>query len=80
MNLVYNIILIITAILIIVYDFKIQKIPILLLLANYISICLLTNKYFLVGLVVIFLAKIKNFPIDWLYVFMIGYLIIIVNS
>lgn len=80
MNLVYNIILILTAIAIIIYDYKIQKIPMWLLIINYSSICLLINEWLLIGILYIILAKIKDFPIDGLYVIMIIYLIIIVNS
>ena len=80
MNLVYSILLVISAIGVIIYDYKYQKIPIWLLLINYSSICLFTNIWFLFGIIIIILAKLKDFPIDFLYVVIMCYLIIIVNS
>lgn len=80
MNLICNIILVISAIAIIIYDYKIKKIPMWLLIINYISICLILNKWLLFGIVFILLAKLKDFPIDMLYVFIMCYLIIIVNN
>lgn len=80
MNLICNIILVISAIAIIIYDYKIKKIPMWLLIINYISICLILNKWLLFGIVFIILAKLKDFPIDMLYVFIMCYLIIIVNN
>jgi hypothetical protein len=80
MNLICNIILVISAIAIIIYDYKIKKIPMWLLIINYISICLLLNKWLLFGIVFILLAKLKDFPIDLLYVLIMCYLIIIVNN
>lgn len=73
-------ILLLSAIMIAVYDLKYQEIPIWLLLINYISVSCLVDYTLLLGLVVIVLAKIKDFPIDILYLFVMGYLIIIVNS
>ena len=80
MNLICNIILVISAIAIFIYDYKIKKIPMWLLIINYISICLLLNKWLLFGIVFILLAKLKDFPIDLLYVLIMCYLIIIVNN
>jgi hypothetical protein len=69
-----------TAVLIAIYDAKYQKIPMWLLLTNYGCLACLTNLWLLLGLVVIILAKYKNFPIDILFLGMMSYLIIIVNN
>lgn len=73
-------VLLISALLVAYYDLKYQKIPIWLLLTNYISLSFLVDYALLLGLVVILYAKIKDVPIDVLYLIIMGYLIIIVNS
>jgi hypothetical protein len=80
LNYIYLISFILTAILIVIYDFKIQKIPIILLLTNYISMSLMVNYWLLLGVLVIFCAKIFDFPIDILYVGILCYLIIILHN
>ena len=77
---IYLISFILTAILIVIYDFKIQKIPIILLLTNYISVSLMVNYWLLLGVLVIFCAKKFDFPIDILYVGILCYLIIILHN
>ena len=77
MNLVCNIIFIITAILTIIYDFKYKKIPISIIVLNYIAISILLNKYLLFGLIFIYAYKKLDKPIDILYVLLLGYAIII---
>lgn len=77
MNLAYNVIFVITAIFIMIYDFKYQKIPISLLVLNYISVCLLTNIYLLIGLSIILILKKLDRPIDILYLSILGYIIIV---
>ncbi len=76
MNLVCNIIFIITAILTIIYDYKYKRIPIFILISNYIAISLLLNKYLLFGLVFIYIYKKLDKPIDIIYVLVLGYSII----
>ena len=80
LNYIYLISFILTAILIVIYDFKIQKIPIILLLTNYISMSLMVNYWLLFGVLVIFCAKKFDFPIDILYVVILCYLIIILHN
>lgn len=80
MNLVCNIIFIITTIFIIIYDYKYQKIPFELILLNYISLCFLTNLYLLIGLIIIFIIKKINKPIDIVYLFILCYLIINIHT
>ena len=77
--LLYSIYLI-TAIIIIIYDYKIQLIPILLLLCNYICLCFIINPILLIGIICILIAKQLNKPIDMLYICILIYLIIIVNN
>ena len=73
-------VLLISALLVAYYDLKYQKIPIWLLLTNYISLSFLVDYALLLGLVVIILAKYKHFPIDILFLGMMSYLIIIVKN
>jgi hypothetical protein len=80
LNYIYLISFVLTAILIVIYDFKIQKIPIILLLTNYISMSLMVNYWLLFGVLVIFCAKKFDFPIDILYVVILCYLIIILHN
>ena len=73
-------ILIVTAALIMVYDYKIQKIPIWLLIINYVSICLISNKWLFIGIIFIFVAKKYDKPIDPLYVALVCYFIFMNQS
>lgn len=80
MSLAYDIIQIIfaiSAILVIRYDYKYQKIPFWLVIVNYITISILTNYWLLFGLLYLILCKIKDIPIDLLYILIMVYLIII---
>lgn len=80
MNLVYNILFSLTAIPIAVFDFKYQKIPLWLILLNYLLLSLLVNPIFLIGLIIILILKKFDKPIDIVYLFIISYLIIIIGS
>ena len=70
---------IISAIVIIVYDYKYQKIPFWVVIVNYIILSGLINYWLLFGLLYLIFCKIKDVPIDMLYVLVIFYLIIITN-
>lgn len=76
MNLVCNIIFFATAILTIIYDYKTQQIPLIIILLNYISICLLVSPYLLVGIFAIIICKKLNKPIDSIYVLPLCYIFI----
>ena len=69
--------LMITAGLIIHYDATRQEIPLPYVVLNYLCLCTLTSPLLVIGLVFIFLAYYWKQPVDWLYVFVIGYLFII---
>ena len=60
--------IIISAILVGLFDYKYKKIPWWLLIINYTLICMVVNKWLLFGNIVIILAKIFDFPIDILYI------------
>lgn len=70
---------IISAIIIIVYDYKYQKIPFWVVIVNYTILSGLINYWLLFGLLYLIFCKIKDVPIDMLYVLVIFYLIIITN-
>ena len=70
---------IISAIVIIVYDYKYQKIPFWVVIVNYTILSSLINYWLLFGLLYLIFCKIKDVPIDMLYVLVIFYLIIITN-
>ena len=70
---------IISAIVIIVYDYKYQKIPFWVVIVNYTILSGLINYWLLFGLLYLIFCKIKDVPIDMLYVLVIFYLIIITN-
>ena len=85
MSLIYKILLLsilfITSIIIIIYDSRIKRIPMWLLIINYSVICFLVNNlYLLFGILFILFIKYKNYSIDILYIFFMIYLIIIVNN
>lgn len=69
--------LMITAGLIIHYDATKKEIPLPYVVLNYLCLCTLTSPLLVIGLVFIFLAYYWKQPVDWLYVFVIGYLFII---
>lgn len=80
MNLVYSIIFFISAIFVIIYDYKYQKIPLYIIIINFVSLCLLTNILCLIGIIFIFILKKLDKPIDVVYLVIIGYLIITIGS
>lgn len=80
MNPIYDILFIITAIIIMVYDYKYQQIPEILVLFNYLMIAIIVNPYLLVGCMVIMLLKKLDQPIDIVYLLTIVYLNIIVDT
>lgn len=87
MNLVYNIFFIITAIVFIttaiitiIYDYKIQRIPLVVILLNYISICLLVNPYLLVGILLILIIKKLDKSVDIVYILTLAYLFLNQNN
>lgn len=70
---------IISTIVIIVYDYKYQKIPFWVVIVNYTILSGVINYWLLFGLLYLIFCKIKDVPIDMLYVLVIFYLIIITN-
>ena len=80
MNLVCSIIFIITAVAVATFDYKYQRIPLWLVLINYTSLSLLIHPIFLIGIILILFSKKLNRPIDFIYLIIIGYLIIINND
>lgn len=70
----------ISAIGIILYDYKYQYIPLWLILFNYISICLICNYWLLFGIILIFILYKVNKPIDVIYVLIMLYLIIRIRN
>lgn len=69
--------LVISAVLIAYFDFTKSEFSSLLLLVNYLCICFLTSYWMLLGVIVIYLCYKYKTPIDWLYVAVLCYLIII---
>ena len=73
MNLVCNIIFLITAVTIIVFDLKIQKIPIILVLVNYSLFSYLINPILLFGnIAILFFWKFGK-PVDIVYILALCY-------
>jgi hypothetical protein len=70
----------ISAIGIILYDYKYQYIPLWLIIFNYISICLICNYWLLFGIILIFILYKVNKPIDVIYVLIMLYLIIRIRN
>lgn len=68
MNLVCNAVFFISAVVVILYDYRLQKIPVILILLNYSSICLLVSPYLLAGNVVILVLKKLDKPVDIVYI------------
>ena len=80
MNLVCNSVFFITAIAIILYDYRVQKIPLLLVLLNYSSVCLLISPYLLVGnVLILYCAKIDK-PIDVVYIVLLAICLILYRN
>lgn len=81
MNLVCNTVFFITAVVVILYDYRLQKIPVILILLNYSSICLLVSPYLLAGNVVILVLKKLDKPVDIVYIALLaGYLTVYKNN
>lgn len=80
MNLVCSIIFVLTAIAVIIYDYKKNEIPFILVLVNYISFCMLVHSVLLLGTLGLFLLKYKNKPIDIIYIVALGISLIIQRS
>jgi len=80
MNLVCSIIFIITAIVVTIYDYKYQKIPLWIIIINYMSLSLLIHPLFIIGILLILLCYKLDIAIDTIYLIVIGYLILIGNS
>lgn len=68
MSLVCSIIIVITAFAIIFFDARYQKIPLWLVILNYVTLSLLVNPYLLIGLIVILVLKKFDRPIDIVYI------------
>lgn len=82
MNLVCDIcqiIFVISAIIVMVYDQKYQRIPFWCILINYISLSMLITPWTLISVIYIIFCKIKSTPIDILYLVILFYLIIMGN-
>lgn len=73
MNLVCNIIFLITAVAIIVFDLKIQKIPIILVLVNYSLFSYLINPILLFGNIAILFCWKFGKPVDIVYILALCY-------
>ena len=81
MNLVCNVVFFISAVVVILYDYRLQKIPVILILLNYSSICLLVSPYLLAGNVVILVLKKLDKPVDIVYIALLAvYLILYKNN
>lgn len=79
MNLVYNIVqfvFAISALIVVIFDYKYQKIPFWAIIINYVSLSLLVNYFALIGIVFLVFCKIKDKPIDLLYILIMCYLLI----
>lgn len=73
MSLVCSIAIVITAVAIIFFDARYQKIPLWLVILNYIALSLLVNPYLLIGLIVILLLKKFDKPIDIVYIVFLSF-------
>lgn len=81
MNLVCNAVFFISAVVVILYDYRLQKIPVILILLNYSSICLLVSPYLLAGNVVILVLKKLDKPVDIVYIALLAvYLTVYKNN
>lgn len=80
MNLVCNIIFLITAVAIVVFDLKIQKIPIILVLVNYSLFSYLINPILLFGnIAILFFWKFGK-PVDIVYILALCYNMIVFKN
>lgn len=66
---------ILSAIPIIISDYKYSKIPTTLIIINYITLCLAYNQWMLLGLIYIIIAKKYNLAIDGLYITTLCYML-----
>ncbi len=73
MNLACNILFLITAVAIIVFDLKIQKIPVILVLVNYSLFSYLLNPILLFGNLAILLFWKFGKPVDIIYILALCY-------
>lgn len=72
-NLVCNLLFLITAMAIIAFDLKVQKIPIILVLINYSLFSYLINPLLLVGNIAILILWKLDKPIDFIYILALCY-------
>lgn len=77
MNIVFYTILVVSAIITIVFDYKIQKIPWYILVINYSSICMLISPWLLLGNIFIFIVKKLDRSIDFIYVIILLFIMLI---
>lgn len=68
MNLVYNVVFIITALITIIYDYRYQKIPFVVILTNYITLCAILNPKTLPSVILLLILAYKDIPIDMAYI------------
>lgn len=73
MNLVCNAVFFISAVVVILYDYRLQKIPVILILLNYSSICLLVSPYLLAGNVAILVLKKLDKSVDIVYIALLAF-------
>ena len=79
MNLVCSIIFVLSAIAIMVFDYKKNEMPFWLVILNYSSFCLLVHPILLFGTLGLFLLKYKNQPIDIIYILALGISLVILR-
>lgn len=78
-NLVCSIIFVLSAIAIMVFDYKKNEMPFWLVILNYSSFCLLVHPILLFGTLGLFLLKYKNQPIDIIYIVALGISLVILR-
>lgn len=78
-NLVCSIIFVLSAIAIMVFDYKKNEMPFWLVILNYSSFCLLVHPILLFGSLGLFLLKYKNQPIDIIYILALGISLVILR-
>jgi len=78
-NLVCSIIFVLSAIAIMVFDYKKNEMPFWLVILNYSSFCLLVHPILLFGTLGLFLLKYKNQPIDIIYILALGISLVILR-
>lgn len=78
-NLVCSIVFVLSAIAIIVYDFRKNEMPFWVVVINYISFCWLVHPILLIGTLGLFLLKYKDKPIDIIYIVALGVSLVILR-